>query len=374
MHDNSKASPAATTAEAPSAKADLGQGLAEPSASPPAGFRAIGLFIDFFCSMRLTVACLALALILVFAGTLAQVELGLYKAQNEFFRGFLVYWLPKGSSLRIPVLPGGYLVGGVLMFNLIASHFRRFQFTRGKIGIWLTHAGLILLLLGQLLTDVFSRETRLHLREGETKNYTEADREVELAIVDTTDPDTDTVIAIGQRELMKRGEIRHRELPFALRVKTFYANSTVENRAPAATTPPAATQDIGAQATLKEAPHTTVMDQRDVPSAVVEVVTEQGSLGTWLASEYLNRPQTLTVNGRSYRMSMRLQRFYKPFSLQLLDFRHDLYTRHHGAQELLQPGAPGAAGHPREARDLDLHEQPAAVLGRNLLPGQLRPR
>src|ERR1039458_5828048 len=68
--------------------------------------------ISVFTSLRLTVVCLALGLILVFWGTLAQVDLGLYKAQNEFFRSFIIYWGPKGASWRMPVFPGGYLIGG----------------------------------------------------------------------------------------------------------------------------------------------------------------------------------------------------------------------------------------------------------------------
>ena len=129
--------------------------------------------INFFTSLRLTVVCLALGLALVFWGTLAQVELGLYKAQAEFFRSFIIYWGPKGASWRIPVFPGGYLIGGVLVINLIASQCRRFIFTPSKAGLWMVHVGLILLLLGQLGTDLLSRESSLHLREGEAKNYSE---------------------------------------------------------------------------------------------------------------------------------------------------------------------------------------------------------
>ena len=147
--------------------------------------------INFFTSLRLTVACLALGLVLVFVGTLAQVDLGLYKAQNEFFRSFFIYWSPRGASWRIPVFPGGYLVGTVLLVNLLAAHVRRFTLTRKKIGIWMVHVGVILLLLGQLLTDLLSRESSLHLREGQAKNYSETERETELAVIDTTDPDTD---------------------------------------------------------------------------------------------------------------------------------------------------------------------------------------
>src|SRR5438876_1752264 len=76
--------------------------------------------INFFTSLKLAVACLALGLVLVFAGTLAQVDLGLFKAQNEFFRSFFIYWGPKGASWKIPVFPGGYLIGGVLLINLVA--------------------------------------------------------------------------------------------------------------------------------------------------------------------------------------------------------------------------------------------------------------
>ena len=79
--------------------------------------------IKFFSSLRLTVVCLALAIVLVFLGTLAQVDLGLYKAQNEFFRSFLVFWGPKSATWKVPVLPGGYLVGGVLLTLLASNPF-----------------------------------------------------------------------------------------------------------------------------------------------------------------------------------------------------------------------------------------------------------
>src|ERR1022692_5216775 len=90
--------------------------------------------INFFTSLRLTVVCLALGLVLVFFGTLAQVDLGLYKAQNEFFRSFLIYWGPKGADWKIPVFPGGYLIGGLLLINLIAAHYSRFGFRKDKFG------------------------------------------------------------------------------------------------------------------------------------------------------------------------------------------------------------------------------------------------
>ncbi len=95
----------------------------------------IDRFVKIFSSLRLTIVCLILALVLVFAGTLAQVRLGLYAVQSEFFRSFFVYWTPAGSHWKIPVFPGGWLIGAVLMVNLLAAHIQRFQFSRRKIGL-----------------------------------------------------------------------------------------------------------------------------------------------------------------------------------------------------------------------------------------------
>jgi hypothetical protein len=308
--------------------------------------------IKVFTSLRLTVACLALALVLVFLGTLAQEPLGLYAVQQRFFRSFFVDASALGAALhkladmimqgfghplaplnahevlskpRIPIFPGGYLIGGVLLINLIAAHWQRFQFSWKKSGIIMAHFGVILLLLGQLMTDLLSEESTLHLREGQTKNYSETERQAELAIIDTSDADSDKVVAVPQQSLMEQGEIRHAVLPFTVNVKRYLANSVIENRDDDSKEAPPGTQGFGPRLKVTEVPRVTVMDKRDVPSAIVEVVTPKGALGTWLVSEYLDRPQSFTVEGRAYQLALRPKRHYKPFSMQLLDFRHEIY-------------------------------------------------
>jgi cytochrome c biogenesis factor len=178
-----------------------------------------------FSSLKLTVACLVLGCIIVFWGTIAQVHLGLYRAQNEFFRSFIIHWTPPGTALHIPIFPGGYFIGTVLLINLLCAHVRYYQPGKRKIGIVLIHFGVVLLLLGQMLTDFLSRESNLHLRIGETRNYSEADRAFELAVLDTTDQDSEKVVAIPCSLLARRGGVSDPEMPFTLRVKTFYANS-----------------------------------------------------------------------------------------------------------------------------------------------------
>src|SRR5690348_3108354 len=97
--------------------------------------------LKFFSSLRLTVVCLSLALGLVFIGTLAQVDEGLYAAQNRWFRSLIVTNAHIGS-FKLPIFPGGYLLGGVLLINLLAAHATRFKFSKKKIGIFIIHAGI----------------------------------------------------------------------------------------------------------------------------------------------------------------------------------------------------------------------------------------
>ena len=232
--------------------------------------------VSFFCSLRLTVFCLCLALLLVFIGTLAQVDEGLYQAQNRYFRSLLIYWTPHGADWKLPIFPGGYLIGGVLLVNLLAAHAKRFNFSKKKIGIFIIHAGIILMLVGQFATDLFQVESHMRLTEGQSQNYSENGRDSELAVIDASNPEFDEVVAIPESRLATEKEIRHEKLPFTIRVKKYLPNSRLARRAPMVETePPPATEGVGQKLTLKAMPITAKMDERNVPSAVIEIANDQ---------------------------------------------------------------------------------------------------
>ena len=228
-------------------------------------------------------------------------------------------------GLENPVFPGGYLIGGVLLINLIAAHFARFGLGKDKIGTLLTHGGLALLLLGQLATDMLSVESHLRLHEGQTRNYSESDRLTELAVVDVSDSAAEKVVAIPDSLLARRKIVSHPELPFTIHVVRFLHNSQVSDRPEAGFEKSPATQDIGSRLWLKAEPRVMKLDVRDVPAAIIELRTPQASLGTWLVSELISQPQSVTFNDRTWQLSLRLRRYYKPFALQLLKFSFDKY-------------------------------------------------
>src|ERR1700755_3584464 len=142
-------------------------------------------FIDLFTSLKLTIVCLAAAMVLIFAGTISQVHLGIWEAQQRYFQSLLVWWPAEGNGFKIPIFPGGHLIGAVLLVNLIAAHARRFRWTWRKFGIHLTHAGLIIMLAGGLFTDLFAVESNMRLTNGDTKNYSADSRRNQLAVIDT---------------------------------------------------------------------------------------------------------------------------------------------------------------------------------------------
>ncbi len=277
-----------------------------------------------FSSLKLTVACLVAGCVLVFWGTLAQVHVGLYKAQNEFFRSFFICWQPA-SGWKIPVFPGGYFLGTVLLINLLAAHLRFYQPGKRKIGIMLIHLGVVLLLVGQMLTDALARESALHLRIGQAKNYSEAQRDYELAVTDTTDRGIKKVVAIPASLLARQGEAGAAELPFTVRVKKYYANSDLSAAAAPGYEQIQTTTGLGNGFWWREMPRETAMDRVDMPSAIVEITDTQNVPHTFLVSALLNQPQQFTYNGRDYEMQLRPERYMMPFSLKLLEFHHDNY-------------------------------------------------
>ena len=278
-------------------------------------------------SLRLTVVCLGFGMVLVFLGTLAQVNLGIHAVQARYFQSLLIFWSPPGASWRIPILPGGYVLGTVLLLNLLAAHATRFQFSRRKIGIVLLHFGVILLLIGQLLTGLFARETQMRIDEGQTIGYSEAPREVELAVIDVSDPNFDQVVSIPERVLAHGGTIQNPTLPFTLQIRQFLPNSRLEMRAHDQQAPPSlATNGVGTNIVVSEIPRTVKDDERDLSAAFVQINSAQGSLGTWLVSNALSEPQSFTANNHSYNLVMRQRRYYKQFALTLLHFAHDRYA------------------------------------------------
>jgi hypothetical protein len=275
-------------------------------------------------SLKLTLVCLAMLMVLVVACTLAQVRLGTLGATSAYIQSFLVYWDVPGSQWSIPVFPGGALVGLVLTVNLIAAQAKRLEFRFRKAGLWLVHAGLILLFAGQFVTGLFQVEMQLPIEQGETRDFVESPRDVELAVLDTTAADHDDVYGVPESRLEAGQLVTVPGTPVTFKIHRYLRNA--ELLRPGSGAPSGATAGVGTQVSMRELAAAANDDLVDVRAAIVEPIAGGKSYGKWLVSTGLGAPQSFVHEGRTYALSMRPSRSYLPYSLTLKKFSHDVYA------------------------------------------------
>jgi hypothetical protein len=311
--------------------------------------------ITIFTSLRLTVVLLAFAIVLVFIGTLAQVDEGLYNAQARYFQQWLVFGLDLFGH-RIPLLlPGGYLIGTLLVLNLVAAHIYRFQLSAKKIGIQLAHSGVILLIVGQLATDMLSHESQIHFYEGETKTYAESPRDYELVFTVDSGQGNEEIAAIPARLLEQGRKIQNDHLPFTIQVEGFWKNSVPSFRAQMMKNGPALTTNgIANNFDFHPAEEAKAQDEKNVPTALIQFIGANGSLGDWVVSGWtddegnvdairqgygqqlgakigdkvadeLSQSQSIETGGKKFTFALRPERVNLPFSLTLLKATHTIY-------------------------------------------------
>jgi hypothetical protein len=310
----------------------------------------VRMLIAFLGSLQLTVILLALSITLVFFGTLAQVNAGIWTVMDQYFRCTIAWiggWLP---------FPGGRLLGAALLVNLLISHTARikvqarglrlllgvaalaagsaltwfvishvFDFDstqatinpsrrvtiqliqgggaaavlfvacwllfRRKAGIVLLHAGVVILMLSELFTSVLAEEGQMSVFEGQRINYVEDNRHAELAIIDGSNPDKDDVVVVPQSRLQKGGAIRLEGLPFDIDVdrSQFFKNADLAPVKSGEANP--ATQGAGLRIKVQNRPENSGVDTSsrvDLPAAYVKF-RDRGSnadLGTYLTSVF----------------------------------------------------------------------------------------
>jgi hypothetical protein len=276
-------------------------------------------------SLKLTVFCFACAMVLVFLGTLDQVNIGVYEAENRYFKSFFLYFTPPGTTLKIPWFPSGYLVGGLLLVNLIAAHLARFKFSWKKAGILVLHSGVILLLLGQLFTSLFQVESQMRLDQGETKNYSLSYYHDELAVIDTNAPDSDQVISIPDSQLYRGHKIGLPVDSLEVVINEYFSNSALlrPDQLPSSNYPHL---QIGPMAVSVQQERTYKENERNMPTAAVSVLHGGKPVGFWSLAAGFPRPVSFQAAGKNYQIVLRPKRFYKPFAIQLVQFSHDRYA------------------------------------------------
>ena len=185
--------------------------------------------VGWLIGPRLTVYALAFLFVLTFWGTVYQVDHGLYAAQERFYNSWII--LIGGF---VP-FPGTQLVLAILTVNLTA--YLLAMIGKSSFGILLTHAGLLMMLIGGGITRYFAEESQLTLMEGETSSVAASYHHWELAAWKQDGPLRE-VVAQDADGLRKGDRLTFREAGLEIEVEEYHRNARAFQAVAAVTNAP----------------------------------------------------------------------------------------------------------------------------------------
>ncbi len=304
-------------------------------------------FFEFLASLQLTVILFALSVFLVFVGTMAQAEIGIWTATNTYFRSPFV-WVPfqlfmKFGQIffslptfwRIPgsfPFVGGTTLGVALLVNLLTAHALRFKIGWKRAGIFLIHSGLIVMMLGEFAA-YFQIEGRMSIRQGGSSHFLQDYHKIELVFLERVDEKNDRITSVPGSMLRRKELIQNPDLPVDIQPVQYMVNSSRPKEI-GPNEQNIANAGDGKNWKVVEVAEASgaASEEVDVPSAYV-TLKEKGTgkeLGTYLVSvsfsELSDHPmQTIEIDGKKYDMTLRFKRTYKQYQVELLEFHHDVY-------------------------------------------------
>jgi ABC-type transport system involved in cytochrome c biogenesis permease subunit len=267
-------------------------------------------------------------------------------------------WLAAGLSVGLSVLllvggeavrlddPGLRIVWQLLQATIASSvALAGLALIFGKRGgNVLIHAGVGLLMVGQFVFGDRQIEQRIGLAEGASTNMAVIEDEIEIALVDISQPDEDLVYAIPEqwiRRAERTGEvISDPDMPVKVRIVNWMRNSKLA--VPDGKRENPATAGFGLRAiAIEEKPlGAAIMNDRNIAAAYVELLDKQTdeSLGVFLLSQQQNdmaqlsvsmRPdvyEQVTIDGRPFEMAIRYRQERKPYDVLLKDVERINYS------------------------------------------------
>lgn len=246
-------------------------------------------------------------MILLVIGTVAQKNLGLYAAQHLYFSSWILWWGP------VP-LPGAYLTLGAISLCLLAKFLLYSPWRTHQAGIILTHLGVLVLLIGGLITAFSQKEGYMLLGEGQSSALVSDYHERVLYI--TQDGAS---FAAAPFDRLKAGEAVQAPLPFTLTPQTICRNCQ-----PVPTGKVENAHGLAQEISLRSAPldHS---DEANLSGLSFTVAGAGEQDGEYLVMEEIpHRPQ-IEIQGKTYAISLSRAQTELPFSIELKGFERDLH-------------------------------------------------
>jgi hypothetical protein len=269
-------------------------------------------------SLKLAMALLLLLALLTYLGTVAQVEHGLYAAQQKYFSSyFLVEWV---GPVPIP-LPGANLVLTLLFFNLVVGGMVRLRRRWDRTGILVAHFGMAILLLAGFVEYHQRTEGHLTLYEGQSAAHFQSFYENEIAVTRRLADGRIEERVVGDEALADatpEAPVRLVDpgLPFELEVTRFLPNATPLPKGPMFAVDVPVVDGVF----LREEPWNPTAEANGA-GAYVRVHHADGRVEDGILWAFDAAPWTVESGGERWAVDLRKERYPMPFEVALDDFQ-----------------------------------------------------
>jgi len=247
---------------------------------------------------------------LLVAGTVAQRYIGLFQSE-KLFLGSFVFWLGP-----VP-LPGAYTTLGVIAVCLLAKLLFKSPLDKSQLGVIVTHVSVLVLLAGGLVSAFCREEGYIVLGPDDTGNVVSDYHNRELAILKNGKP----LVTVPQNGLREGVVVHNPSLPFSLRVDAYCANCAARAREH----PDSSLRGVAKKVDIVSAPlrKEDAENQSGVVLSLSGLSKEQD--GTYVASEALSQPATVTLGKDHYEMVVQHEQRELPFTVRLRHFEKSDY-------------------------------------------------
>lgn len=271
--------------------------------------------IQILSSLRVTVACIVLLFILTLWGTIAQVHMGLYQAQERYF--YSHFFLALGF---LP-FPGAHLVMWVMFVNIIGALLVKFSFQWKNIGLLVIHLGILLFLISGFVTFKTSVDSHLTLKEGQASNTSAAFYQWEIAIWENSRESQDlkttrNVTAIDIKDLKLEHDFVVDHLNFKIKLTKYLKNSAAYRTGGSG-------QDgfLNASNIQKLEPLSLENEpEKNTPGVLIQILTENEEVQNILLYGGEQEATKFKVGEKQYNIILRFKRYRMPFLIKLVDF------------------------------------------------------
>lgn len=298
----------------------------EPRNSSPPSWSSIVFRV--FAGFPLAVALMVILLLQTWLATLEQVDYGLHATLRKYFDPAAWYILGElrlpsfmGSKALLIPMPGGYWVLGLFFVNLLLGGIVRARKGWTKVGVLISHAGILLMILSSGVTEMTEERGTMDFFEGESSNVAQDYYEYVVEISERTKGIPDQVHVVRGEYLTDLvgspapiRTVRLPELPFDMQFTRYCKNGrvmSVREMAPAADTAVVDGYFLFDRPSDKNA-------EINIAACYAKVLPRQGeALPSFILSGDAFHPHTVRVGDRVFVFQMRKFLWTMPFTVRL---------------------------------------------------------